>query len=421
MSSALVIPVAIASVAFFQLSDKLDGAASSFFDLSVVEQVSLLALIFSVIFAAVSLSHMGYSKQSKTIQKDYPIAEMSQKLSDKDKFKCLFPMLREEMLQHLKNNDLPQEAIDWCEEMMDYNVPGGKLNRGTTVVAVYRALKRRALSEQEIARASVLGWAIEFLQAFFLVADDVMDDSQTRRGRPCWYKVPKVNLIAINDCFLLESFVFGILGEHFGHEHYYHDLVELMLDVVQKTEFGQLLDLTSQPADGKIDLDRFTLERYRKIVKFKTAFYSFYLPVAMGMIMSGIQQKSAYTLAKKICCIMGEYFQIQDDYLDCFGDPSVIGKVGTDIQDNKCSWLVVQALKRCSPTQRSLLESNYGQWNDKKVAKVKDLYKELDLPKVFAEYEEESYQAIQAELDKVTLMPRDVFELLLKKIYKRSK
>ena len=95
--------------------------------------------------------------------------------------------------------------------------------------------------------------------------------------------------------------------------------------------------------------------------------------------------------------------------------------VGTDIQDNKCSWLVVQALDRVSPKQRKVLEDNYGQWDDKKVAKVKALYKELDLVKVFETYEEDSYQRIQTQLDKVTLMPRDVFELLLKKIYKRSK
>jgi hypothetical protein len=54
--------------------------------------------------------------------------------------------------------------------------------------------------------------------------------------------------------------------------------------------------------------------------------------------------------------------------------------------------------------------------------KVKKLYNdELDLPAVFEKYEEDSYKAIQANLDKVSLMPRDVFELLLKKIYKRSK
>jgi farnesyl diphosphate synthase len=73
---------------------------------------------------------------------------------------------------------------------------------------------------------------------------------------------------------------------------------------------------------------------------------------------------------------MGEYFQIQDDYLDCFGDPEVIGKIGTDIQDNKCTWLVVQALQRCTPAQRKVLEHNYGQWDDKKVAKVKALYRQ---------------------------------------------
>ncbi len=53
--------------------------------------------------------------------------------------------------------------------------------------------------------------------------------------------------------------------------------------------------------------------------------------------------------------------QIQDDYLDCFGDPEVIGKIGTDIQDNKCSWLVVQALNRCTESERTQLIANYGE------------------------------------------------------------
>lgn len=95
--------------------------------------------------------------------------------------------------------------------------------------------------------------------------------------------------------------------------------------------------------------------------------------------------------------------------------------VGTDIQDNKCSWLVVQALDRVNKKERAILEQNYGQWDKKKVEKVKALYKKLDMTSIFQTYEEDSYKLIQAELDKVTLMPREVFELLLKKIYKRSK
>lgn len=66
---------------------------------------------------------------------------------------------------------------------------GGKLNRGLTVVHVLQAIRGNAFTEEEAHDAAVLGWCIEWLQAFFLVADDVMDASVTRRGQPCWYKV----------------------------------------------------------------------------------------------------------------------------------------------------------------------------------------------------------------------------------------
>ena len=254
-----------------------------------------------------------------------------------------------------------------------------------------------------------------------------------------------------------DSFIYTMLKMHFGEEEYYSRLRDLFLEVTQQTEFGQLLDLTSQPQGGPIDLNRFTETRYKQIVKYKTAFYTFYLPIAIGMITSGVTEERAYTQAKKICCIMGEYFQIQDDYLDCYGkvrnvrfaspstgfqisieganrdviltpkpffrssQPEDIGKIGTDIQDNKCSWLVVQALKNCSVKQRKVLEQNYGVWDDKKVKKVKQLYEELQIERMFKVYEEESYKEIQKQLESVRELPKEVFELLLKKIYKRSK
>ncbi len=423
----------ITAVAFLQIysSGVLDVMSEEFFLLPVVTQIAILSILFSIVFLAVEISHFidpdaHDHHHDHDPPKPYPLAEIAKATTDKEKFEAVYPMIRDEMLEHMTANEMPEAAIEWCRTMMDYTVPGGKLNRGVTVVAVHRTLTQasanRDLTDEEVAKASVLGWAIEFLQAFFLVADDLMDASKTRRGQPCWYKLPHVKNIAINDSFLLESYVFTMLKTHFGKETYYLQLLELFLQVVQKTEFGQLLDLTSQDEDSdEIDLTKFTLDRYKKIVKYKTAFYTFYLPVAIGMITSRVEEEEAYDLAKTICCQMGEYFQIQDDYLDCFGDPEVIGKVGTDIQDNKCSWLVVQALDRVTPEQRKILEDNYGQWDDDKVAAVKALYNELNLVKVFEDYEEASYKSIQEALDKVTLMPRDVFELLLKKIYKRSK
>ena len=50
------------------------------------------------------------------------------------------------------------------------------------------------------------------------------------------------------------------------------------------------------------------------------------------------------------------YYTHKDDFLDCYGDPAVIGKVGTDIEENKCSWLVVQALSRVTAEQRAVLQ-----------------------------------------------------------------
>jgi farnesyl diphosphate synthase len=80
------------------------------------------------------------------------------------------------------------------------------------------------------------------------------------------------------------------------------------------------------------------IDRHAYIVEYKTAYYSFLLPITLAMRMAGIKDEGAYETAKSILLPLGEYFQVQDDYLDCYGDPEVIGKIGTDIQDNKCRY-----------------------------------------------------------------------------------
>jgi len=71
----------------------------------------------------------------------YPLKEIEMQDNDKDRFMCMFKHLKNEFLQHMRTNNMPDEAIQWADTMMEYNVPHGKLNRGITVLAVMRTLK----------------------------------------------------------------------------------------------------------------------------------------------------------------------------------------------------------------------------------------------------------------------------------------
>jgi len=139
------------------------------------------------------------------------------------------------------------------------------------------------------------------MQAYFLVSDDIMDYSLTRRGELCWYRCPHVRLIAIKDCPIVKCAIYRLLRAHFYREPYYIDLVKLFDETMYQTRMGQLLDLLTAP-ENKVDLNKFSSERYvitistaielfnnetelacilhrhRLIVIYKTAYYSFYLP-----------------------------------------------------------------------------------------------------------------------------------------------
>ena len=88
----------------------------------------------------------------------------------------------------------------------------------------------------------------------------MMDQSVTRRGQPCWFRVEGINLIAINDSFMLEGAIYYLLKKHFRSEPYYVHLLELFHDTTFQTEIGQLIDLITAPEDH-VDLSKFSLAK----------------------------------------------------------------------------------------------------------------------------------------------------------------
>jgi farnesyl diphosphate synthase len=316
-----------------------------------------------------------------------------------------------------------ESSLTILPQNLNHNTLGGKLNRGISVVDTTALLLARPLTPDEYFQSAALGWMIELLQAFFLVADDIMDASHTRRGAPCWYRMPNVGMIAINDAFMLEAAIYVLLKKYFRDHRSYVDMVELFHEVTFQTELGQTCDLLTAPEDH-VDLDNFSMEKFTFIVIFKTAYYSFYLPVALALHYAGLATEKNLKTARDILIPMGEYFQIQDDYLDAYADPEKLGKIGTDIQDNKCSWLVNQALHKASPEQRKILDENYGRKDATCEQKVKQVYSELKLDEAYLQLEEEKVSMIKqmiAQVDESEGLKKGVFEEFLRKIYKRSK
>jgi len=318
---------------------------------------------------------------------------------------------------------IPSFALDQIKFCSDYNVPHGKLQRGTAVVECFCAfanLSTEALSEVDLRLACILGWCVEWLQAFFLVVDDIMDSSQTRRGRKCYYLLPKVGMNAINDSMILQSFIYRLLYKHFHQLDCYIKLVDIFQQVTFVTELGQLLDTGSQNATED-SFSLFTQENLERIYDYKTGNYTFYLPFALGLILAGKDDDETLKKVYSLCMELGRYFQAQDDYLDCFGDPEVTGKIGTDIEDNKCSWLIVNALLLCSPEQVETLRECYGKRDRSCVEQVKNIFRNVGLVERFEEFESRMYSTIREHITSLDNISKAPFLRILDSLYRRKK
>ena len=288
-------------------------------------------------------------------------------------------------------------------------------------------------------------------RAFFFASDDMIDASITRRA----------GKIAFNDSIWLGAAIYRLLKVYFKGQPYYADIIDLVQEAKYQTRMGQLIDLITAP-EGRVDLSKFSLEkyvsippffsrctpcagliasaRYRLIVVFKTAYYSFYLPVALALYMCNVPESYTaaaadgtamvvrpYDVAREILIAIGEYSQVQDDFLDYSSTPGQIGKIGSDIVDNKYSWCINKALSLANAEQRAVLEENYGRQGPEKEARVKEVYEQVGLRRIYVEYEENAYRTLSAKIAEIpeTAAPetlkREVFSSLLGEISKRTK
>ncbi|CAH8623843.1 unnamed protein product [Dicrocoelium dendriticum] len=266
----------------------------------------------------------------------------------------------------LDSCEQPEVAHDDFAEIISSNLIGGKHIRGALVAAALEAFStREALSASRLQVAHFIGWCIEMMHTGFLVLDDIMDNSPTRRNKPSWFvqrKEQGFGSLAINDGIHLIMASKYLLHQVFRlqrcSQDVYFKITKLFDEGGYRTCWGQHLDaIYSKPTNcAPTSIDNFTKPHVDAIAKWKTGFYTFYLPIACGMIMAEVNDETRYSQASNILLKFGIYFQAQDDYLDCFGSEVITGKVGTDITDGKCTWLIAECLAQATPKQRQIIQ-----------------------------------------------------------------
>lgn len=190
------------------------------------------------------------------------------------------------------------------------------------------------LFEKDHAIALDAALAIEIFHNFSLVHDDIMDDAPLRRGKETVHEKWDINTgILSGDAMLIRAYQL--------FENYEGDTFKELAKLFSKTAIevceGQQYDVDFETRDDV------TIPEYMKMIEYKTAVLVG-AALKMGAIVAGASktcQEAIYNYGRDL----GLAFQLQDDYLDAFGDPESFGKqVGGDIIENKKTFLYLTAL-----------------------------------------------------------------------------
>ncbi|MGE7384584.1 polyprenyl synthetase family protein [Streptomyces sp. NPDC004126] len=216
-----------------------------------------------------------------------------------------------------------------------------------------------------------IGASLEMFHAFCLIHDDVMDHSDTRRGRPTVHRSlagrhrPGRTAAAADDVGVGAAILAGDLALIWADELIHRPesgldpdqrrrvvpLVDLMRTEVL---YGQYLDLS---ATGRPSTD---LDQALAIVRNKTAKYTTERPLQIGAALAGADDEFLSRLSD-FALPLGEAFQFRDDLLGTFGDQTATGKPALDdLREGKHTVLVALALRAAEPTQARTLRALYG-------------------------------------------------------------
>lgn len=239
--------------------------------------------------------------------------------------------------------------------------------------------------------------AVEIFHNFSLVHDDIMDKAPLRRGKSTVHKKWNSNAAILSgDAMLIEAY--KQLGKAGGHQ--LSSILELFNTTSLEVCEGQQLDMDFEM------LTDVSVGEYIEMIKLKTAVL-LGCSLKMGALLGNASEKDCEHIYN-FGMLSGIGFQIQDDYLDAFGDPENFGKqVGGDILSNKKTYLIIKALELADNEKRKELENIYFQNaiadGSAKIERVLSIFKDLEIDKVTELESIKHFELAQKELDSTSL------------------
>lgn len=258
--------------------------------------------------------------------------------------------------------------------------------------------------------------ALETYHNYTLLHDDLMDEAPLRRGQQTVHKKWNANqAILSGDSMLVLAYERLAKCDTKHLETILHLFIETALQIGE----GQQYDMEFEMRNDV------TIEEYIEMIRLKT---SVLLACAtkMGAILADANKEDAENLYK-FGEQIGLAFQLQDDYLDVYGDSKVFGKkIGGDITSNKKTYMLITAFNQANTVQRAELEKwiNKSDFDtEEKIAAVTRLYNEIGIDKLAKEKMDFYYEQGKKFLDTVKI-PNERKEALAEyaaKMMKRQK
>lgn len=251
-----------------------------------------------------------------------------------------------------KDGKYSKHVKELIENVLEYNVWGGKRIRPLTIISAYKCFK----DDDKVIPASI---CIELMQAYLLIHDDIIDKSDLRRGKPAMHKIygKKDNHFGISMAILAgdlcASYVYdGIIESDFSDKEK-AEAIKYINWIINREIYGQALDISDSFRELKE-------EDVWKIYELKTATCTMQGPVYIGAVLANASKDKIERL-QRYAYNMGLAFQIQDDINGIFGNAEEMGKPNdSDIKEGKKTLLIVKALEFSNKEDREFLLKKYG-------------------------------------------------------------